>query len=84
MTDADDPLAKYSEDDLDEDWIKVQRWDVYAGDKLLDTLDELIDLMQMADQPVVEQKRAVRAFTGLPAWEAAPDSLKQQVVEFLG
>ena len=61
----------------DEDWIKTLSWDVRnPGDcSLVTTLDQLCFKHQTVEK--------VMHWVTLPAWEAAPESLKAEAEKFL-
>jgi hypothetical protein len=61
-----------------EDWLKTIRWSVPAID-----MAELLDFLDVADQPDATQRSAVESFTKLPAFEPAPRPLITEVRAFL-
>lgn len=65
-------------DDLNEDWIKTLRWDLG-----FDTLNGLFGFLGVSSAPVRQQRDALHEFTALPAWQAAPDQLRQQAAAWL-
>jgi len=58
-------------DNLNEDWIKTLSWDL--GD-----WDSFLDYLGVTSESKERQRLAVAKFMLLPAWEAAPDEIKQK------
>jgi hypothetical protein len=63
--------------------MRAHTWDLMAGDHLLSTLDDLYVILGVADKPKAEKLKALSAFMKTPAWNPAPDVLKQQAEEAL-
>lgn len=59
-------------DDLNEDWIKTQSWD-------LGSFDDLLGYLGVRSADTARQRLALASFMLLPAWQAAPDEIKQAV-----
>jgi hypothetical protein len=74
---------QYKLDTLNEDWLRTRTWDLFAGDQLVKTLDQLVYVLGVKGAPVEVQKTEVRDFTALPAWGPAPAALKAQVLAWL-
>jgi len=58
-------------DDLNEDWIKTLSWD-------LGSWDDFISYLGASGLGVNAQIGKLREFMKLPAWEAAPASIRNQ------
>lgn len=63
-------------------------WDVYVRDgsgiyQLVTTLPGLLEALEVANHPEAAQRAAVEQFTTAAAWQAAPDSLKATVQDWL-
>lgn len=61
-------------DDLNEDWIKTRSWD-------LGNWDSFLDYLHVLNASPARQRLAVASFMLLPAWQAAPDDIKQKAAE---
>jgi len=66
-----------------EDWLKYKSWDIYRMGTLVTTLDNLLWALDVEGGTTTEQLDAVEDFTHLPVWNAAPQTLKEQVAKFL-
>jgi len=66
-----------------EDWLKYRTWDVYRLGKLVTDLPDLLWVLNVENGTTTEQLDAIEKFTALPSWNAAPQSLKDQVAKFL-
>lgn len=67
-------------EDYSEDWTKVSSWDVRnPNGTLVSTLEELV---QALPNTWPDPYPAVKHFTTLPAWEAAPERLKAELRDY--
>ena len=66
-----------------EDWLKYRTWDIYRMGTLVTTLKDLLWVLDVEAGNTTEQLDAVANFTHLPVWNAAPQTLKDQVAKFL-
>lgn len=68
---------------FNEDWLRTMRWDLWAGDKLVTTLNEFLNVLGVSGRSDDEKRRAVEAATKMPFYVPAPDELKTEVDAFL-
>jgi len=66
-----------------EDWLKYNSWDLYRVGKLITTLPDLLWSLGVSNGTTTQQLDAVENFTHLPVWNAAPQTLKDEVSNFL-
>lgn len=71
-------MTQPSDADLNEDWLKTMSWDLGFR-----TLPGLLAYLNCTNAPTGEQVERVRKFIQLPAWQAAPAQLIQEVSDFL-
>jgi len=65
-------------DDLNEDWIKVARWDLPMN------MDDLLAAMGFAaDSPIADIQDRLKALMTHPSWEAAPTEIKQDALKIM-
>lgn len=68
-----------------QDLLKYGTWDLWhiddAGQWLhpVETLAELLQVLEASELPLPDQRRAVGQLMGLPAWTPAPQALKDEV-----
>ena len=82
----------FTEDDFTSDLVKAGAWDLWVVDhrreaplKLLDTLPELFEFLQVTnDQSPRAKRAALREFMALPvAGPAMPPNLRRRVEQYL-
>lgn len=69
------------------DTTKLSTWDIYDSDngilRLATTTDSLLHAVGLAGADEAEQRRFLANMLTMPAWNAAPDELKQDVTHWL-
>ena len=65
-----------------EDWLRTRTWDMYRGSTPISTIPDLLWALDVDSAPYGEQLVALRHFVNLPAFQAAPASLKHDVAVF--